>query len=95
MQSQVLALEDVQKTLEAKVLQEHQELEAATAQNKELSDQIQAVTKALEEKCKVAVTEADHKMSLLQVGLQLLVSTTIMITRQMSEYHFTVYLIAV
>lgn len=69
--SQVLALEDGKKELEAKMLQEHQELEAAAAKNNELSDQIQAVTKSLEEKCRVAVSEADQKMTLLQVGLQL------------------------
>lgn len=71
MQSQVLALEDGKKDLEAKMLQEHQELEAAVAKNDELSDQIQAVTKSLEEKCRVAVSEADQKMTLLQVGLHL------------------------
>lgn len=68
MQSQVLALEDGKMELEAKVLKEHQELEAAVAKNTELSNQIQAVTKALEEKCKVAVNEAEQKMTLLQVS---------------------------
>ena len=68
MQSQVLALEDGKKGLEAKVLKEHQELEAAIAKNTELSDQIQAVTKAMEEKCRVAVSETEQKMTLLQVG---------------------------
>lgn len=68
MQSQALALEDGKKQLEAKVLKEQQELEAAVAKNTELSDQIQAVTKALEEKCKFAVSEAEQKMTLLQVG---------------------------
>lgn len=71
MQSQVLALEDGKRDLEAKVLQEHQELEAAVTKNKELSDQIQAITKSLEEKCRVAVSEADQNMTLVQVGLQL------------------------
>ena len=71
MQSQVLALEDGKKGVEAKMLQEHQELEAAVAKNHKLSDQIQAVTKSLEEKCRVAVSQADQKMTLLQVGLHL------------------------
>ena len=68
MQSQVLALEDGKRDLEAKVLQEHQELETALAKNKELSDQVQAIAKSLEEKCRVAVSEADQKMTLLQVS---------------------------
>lgn len=71
MQSQVLALEDGKRELEAKMLQEHQQRVAAVAKNNELYDQIQAVTKSLEEKCRVAVCEADQKMTLLQVGLQL------------------------
>ena len=71
MQSQVHALEEVKKELEAKAHQEQQKLEAAAAQNKELCDQIQAVTRSLEEKCRMAVSEADQKMSVLQVALRL------------------------
>lgn len=71
MQSQVHALEDVRRDLEAKSLQEQQKLEAAVAQNKQLCDQIQAVTHSLEEKYSKAVSEADQKLSLLQVALQL------------------------
>ena len=70
-QSQVLDLEDDKKELEAKMLQEQQEHEAAVAKNNELCNQIQAVTKSLEEKCRIAVSEAEQKMTILQVGLQL------------------------
>ena len=71
MQSQVLSLEDVKKDLQAKALQLEQKFEAAAAQNKELCDQIQTVTTALEEKYRKAVSEAHQKVSLLQVALQL------------------------
>lgn len=71
MQSQVHALEDLKRDLEAKAHRQQQKVEAAAAQNKELSDQMQAVTKSLEEKYRKAVSEADQKLSQLQVALQL------------------------
>ena len=88
MQSQVLALEDGKRDLEAKVLQEHQELETALAKNKELSDQVQAIAKSLEEKCRVAVSEADQKMTLLQVGLQLNCRCPFCLLVQQAEWAF-------
>lgn len=57
--------------MEAKLVQANQVLEAADAQNKELSDKMQAVTRSLEEKCRVSAYEADQQMSTVQVGLQL------------------------
>lgn len=68
-QAQLVILEEEKEAVEAKVQQEHQELEAANAQNRSLSDQIEAVTKCLEEKCRVAVSQADQKMSQLQVSI--------------------------
>ena len=67
MQSQVLVLEEEKKALDAKVAQEHEQLEAATALHKVLSDKIQQVTTSLEQKCKDEVTKAEQKMSELQV----------------------------
>ena len=67
MQTQLTAMEDEKTTLEAKVLREHEQFEAATTQNTKLLEQIQAVTKSMEEKCQVAVSQAEHQMSQLQV----------------------------
>ncbi|KAA6418625.1 MAG: hypothetical protein FRX49_11450, partial [Trebouxia sp. A1-2] len=67
MQSQLLVLEEQKKTLDAKVAQEHEQLEAATALHKVLSDKIQQVTTSLEQKCKDEVTRAEQKIAELQV----------------------------
>ncbi|DBA86145.1 TPA: hypothetical protein ACH3X1_005657 [Trebouxia sp. C0004] len=67
MQSQVLVLEEEKKALDAKVAQEHEQLEAATALHKVLSDKIQQVTTSLEQKCKDEVTKAEQKIAELQV----------------------------
>ena len=67
MQSQVLVLEEEKKALDAKVAQEHEQLEAATALHKVLSDKIQQVTSSLEQKCKDEVTKAEQKLAELQV----------------------------
>ncbi|KAL0052859.1 hypothetical protein WJX82_008861 [Trebouxia sp. C0006] len=67
MQSQVLVLEEEKKALDAKVAQEHEQLEAATALHKVLSDKIQQVTTSLEQKYKDEVTKAEHKIAELQV----------------------------
>ena len=66
----MLALEAVQKVLEAQVLHERQQHEAAAAHGEELSTQIQTITHDFETKC-VALNEAEEKISALQVGLQL------------------------
>ena len=67
MQSQVLVLEEEKKALDAKVAQEHEQLEAATALHKVLSDKIQQVPTSLEQKYKDEVTKAEHKIAELQV----------------------------
>ena len=67
MQSQVLVLEEEKKALDAKVAQEHEQLEAATALHKVLSDKIQQVTTSLEQKCKDEATKAEQKIAELQV----------------------------
>jgi hypothetical protein len=67
MQSQVLVLEEEKKALDARVVQEHEQLEAATALHKVLSDKIQQVTTSLEQKCKDEVTKAEQKIAELQV----------------------------
>ncbi len=67
MQSQLLVLEEEKKALDAKVAQEHEQLEAATALHKVLSDKIQQVTTSLEQKCKDEVTKAEQKIAELQV----------------------------
>lgn len=53
------------------LFQATQALEAVAAQNKELSDQIQTVTKSLEEKCRVAACQADHTLLSQKVGFLL------------------------
>lgn len=65
---QILALEATNKDLEAKLVHEHQQHEAAAARNQELSAQIQAVTEECDNKCRCAINEADQKISVLQVG---------------------------
>ncbi len=67
MQSQVLVLEEEKKALDAKVAQEHEQLNAATALHKVLSDKIQQVTTSLEQKCKDEITKAEQKIAELQV----------------------------
>ena len=67
MQSQLLVLEEEKKALDAKVAQEHEQLEAATALHKVLSDKIQQVTTSLEQKCEDEVTKAERKIAELQV----------------------------
>ncbi len=66
----MLALEAVQKVLEAQVLHERQQHEATAAHGEELSTHIQAVAHDFEAKC-TAVSDAEEKISALQVGLQL------------------------
>ena len=56
--------------LPASLLQSHEELEAAAADNKELSDRLHAVNKASEERCRLAICEADQRVAALQVCLQ-------------------------
>ena len=68
MQAQLVALEEEKKAVDTKLQQEHQELEATNAQKKGLSDQLEAVTKSLEKKCSAAFSQADQKMSQLQVS---------------------------
>ena len=68
MQAQLACLEVEKKSLDIAAVQKQQELEAATAETRKLSDQIEAVTKALEEKCRLAISQADQKTSQLQVG---------------------------
>ena len=68
---QMLALEAANKDLEAKLLHEHQQDEAAAAHCEELLAQYQAVTQDCDIKCACAVNEADLKISALHVGLQL------------------------
>ena len=68
MQSHTRALEDVQKNLEGQTLLAHQELEAATASNKALSDQLQACRQSMEEQCRVSNMEACQEKASLQVA---------------------------
>lgn len=67
MQSHLLILEEEKKILEAKVAEEHEQLQAATALHKELSAQVQKVTESLEQKSKDDATKADQRMAELQV----------------------------
>ena len=67
MQSHLLILEEEKKILEAKVAEEHEQLRAATALHKELSDQVQKVTESVEQKSKDDATKADERMAELQV----------------------------
>ena len=62
--------ENEKAALEVKLALAHQKLEAATAQNQELSSQIQVVTQSLEEKHSIAVFQVNQKVSGLVVGLQ-------------------------
>ncbi|KAL3161963.1 negative regulation of centriole-centriole cohesion [Trebouxia sp. C0009 RCD-2024] len=64
----ILALEATNKDLEAKLVHEHQQHEAAAARNQELSAQIQAVTEECDNKCRCAINEADQKISVLQAA---------------------------
>ena len=58
--------------MEAKLSEKTQQLDAATAQNVELAEQVQVVTKSVKDKCALAVREAERKMlQCLQVGLRL------------------------
>lgn len=61
MQAQLLSLEDEKKALHAKIAQEQEQLQAAIAQHKVLSDQMKAVTKTLEQKCTDEVRKADQR----------------------------------
>ena len=67
MQSQLLILEEEKKTLDAKVAEEHEQLQAATALHKELSDQVLKVTESQEQKSKDDAIKADQRMAELQV----------------------------
>lgn len=72
MQSQLLTLEEEKKALDAKLAQEHRQLESAITQHKAMSDQIQQVTNSLEQKCRDEMAKADQKMAHLQVRGRLL-----------------------
>ena len=72
MQSQLLTLKEEKKALDAKLAQEHHQLEAAITQHKAMSDQIQQITNSLEQKCRDEVAKADQKMAQLQVRGRLL-----------------------
>ncbi|KAL3135668.1 hypothetical protein ABBQ38_006143 [Trebouxia sp. C0009 RCD-2024] len=61
MQSQVPALEQQLQAVEAELLQKTQQLDAASAQIAELAEQVQGLTKAMEEKCSLAIREAELK----------------------------------
>lgn len=72
MQSQLLTLEEEKKALDAKLAQEHRQLETAITQHKAMSDQIQQVTNSLEQMCRDEVAKADQKVAQLQVRGRLL-----------------------
>ena len=75
-QSQVLALEQKYQILEAKLFEKTQQDDAATAQNAELAEQVQVVTKSVKDKCALAVREAERKIQWLEVRLPLLLMHT-------------------
>ena len=83
MQSQVLVLEEEKKALDAKVAQEHEQLEAATALHKVLSDKIQQVTSSLDQKCKDEVTKAEQKLAELQVKADTLLLPSVLCSSAM------------
>ena len=68
MQSQMLALEDVKKNMEAQLVLAREELDAVTARNDGLCEQLQVVMTSMEEQCRVSVLNTNQEMSALQVG---------------------------
>ena len=68
MQAQLIALEEEKQVLSADSSKQREQLQAAIADHKVLSDKLLDVTKALEQKCKTQITEADKKLTQLQAS---------------------------
>ena len=68
MQRQIVALEEEKQVLSADSSKQHEQLEAAIAQHKSLSDKVAEVTKHLEQKCRDQITDADKTVAELQVN---------------------------
>ena len=72
----MLALDQKYQVVDAKLFEKTKQLDAATAQNVELAEQVQVVTKSVKDKCALAVREAERKIQWLEVRLPLLLMHT-------------------